>query len=306
MANEIFYPEPFPQQPRRFVPIPAQGDQPPRYSPRSLYALVESWRPPDPQPQQRPLTVAPLSLTYGQQPPRYSTAGLNAVVETWRPPDPQPQQRRPTVPIPAQGDQPPRYSPVQLYSLVGLWRPPDPQPWQRPVTAPIPTAPPPPPPDNPPRYTTAALTSLVASWRPPDPAPQQRRRLAPIPTPPPPPVPANQRAVRMSVVLQAWPTGFEYHPQHSVPVVPIPSVPVSPPPVNPHEGAAKPFVDHVPEATERLRRHTDKVADIFNSLMGQGFIFQTGAKSYSMDLTGADGPLDGPTGTFNGGSFGGG
>lgn len=39
-------------------------------------------------------------------------------------------------------------------------------------------------------------------------------------------------------------------------------------------GTNKPFVERVPDAPQRLRRHTEKVSDIFDSLMRLGQLYQ--------------------------------
>src|SRR6185436_9800177 len=44
----------------------------------------------------------------------------------------------------------------------------------------------------------------------------------------------------------------------------------------------KPFIARVPEVENRLRRFTENVSDIFNSLIAHGFIVQTGPSSYEI------------------------
>lgn len=171
------------QAPRKVptVPIPAQGDQPPRYSVNPLMQLVRSWDPPDPQPAQKPLKVAPLTLTYGDQPPKYAgfLADTLEILRAWDPPPPDPWQlpRRP--PIPTPGSEPPRYAGnlADYLELVRAWDPPDPQPQQRPTTAPIP----PPLLSQPPPRSIVVLGTIIDAWRPPDPQPWQRPPTVPIP-----------------------------------------------------------------------------------------------------------------------------
>lgn len=143
MAGAIFYPEPPPQQPRRFVPIPVQGDQPPRRTVALMSSLVlASWPTGfEHAPQQRFLNVAPLTLIYGQQPP--SQVGMrdpdllySILPFAWQPPDPLPTIPQRTYDAPLSlvyGDQPPFAGSLRdpdLYSLVvGVnWIPPDPPP----------------------------------------------------------------------------------------------------------------------------------------------------------------------------------
>lgn len=55
--------DPPPIQPRRYAPIPDQGDQPPRWSSAAFAAIVERWQPPPPMPQQRLKFVVQSSAT---------------------------------------------------------------------------------------------------------------------------------------------------------------------------------------------------------------------------------------------------
>lgn len=78
------------------------------------------------------------------------------------------------------------------------------------------------------------------------------------------------------------------------------------------EGRGKPHIERVPDAEQRLRRHTEKVADIFNSLIAQDILEQTGPASWTLTVggSGTAGPpgppgppgesvdLNGLTGTF--------
>ena len=57
--------------------------------------------------------------------------------------------------------------------------------------------------------------------------------------------------------------------------------------------------------TSRLRSHTEKVADILNSLIRRGELVQEDDKTWTLDVEAAGGaPGSGLTGTFNSGSFG--
>lgn len=76
----------------------------------------------------------------------------------------------------------------------------------------------------------------------------------------------------------------------------VPTLKPNPVPPPSHAGIFKPFVERVPDAPQRLRRHTEKVADILNSLLRNGTIYQTAASEYAIDVTAVPGA--GPTGTF--------
>lgn len=135
----IFRSDPPPVQPVPHVPIPAQGQTPPK-GPTQL--LVDSiiikwaWEPPPPMPWQKPLTQAPLTLTYGQQPPKGPTQLLvdSIIVKwSWEPPPPMPRQLPLTVaPLTLRyGSQPPLgCQPFTITENViyYAWQPPDPQP----------------------------------------------------------------------------------------------------------------------------------------------------------------------------------
>lgn len=143
MAREgFFYLDDPPQQGRRYVPIPAQGQSPPNtYPANTLNTILASWPTGmEYAPYQRPLNIAPLTLTYGSQPPPYSTANLNNTLTAWVPPDPQPTQRPLNI-VPltfTYGNPPTPTNPALFNSIIGTWIPPDPLPTQRPPTAPIP------------------------------------------------------------------------------------------------------------------------------------------------------------------------
>jgi hypothetical protein len=65
-----------------------------------------------------------------------------------------------------------------------------------------------------------------------------------------------------------------------------------------NSGHVKPFVERVPNPADgqRLRRHTEKVSEILNSLMESGALVQTGPATWALPGTaGATGPA-GPTG----------
>jgi hypothetical protein len=141
-----------------------------------MLIAVRSWNPPDPQPYQRPLTVAPLTLTYGDQPPRSSGVNFATTIAAWTPPDPQPRQLPLTIaPLTfIYGDQPPRYSRVTARTIVSAWEPPDPQP-QRTLPTQIVSV------DQPPRSSTVNFTVALRSWTPPDPQPpRDLKNFAPL------------------------------------------------------------------------------------------------------------------------------
>lgn len=100
----------------------------------------------------------------------------------------------------------------------------------------------------------------------------------------------------------SWPVGLFEPP--SSPDVPATSPPPPPPS---HAGVGKPFVERVPDAeagSQRLRRHTEKVSTILNSLMSSGVLVQTGPSSWTIDSS-AISPADGGlSGSFTTGSFG--
>lgn len=163
----VSHPTGFEYEPRqriRYTPIPQQGDTPPKFNPAGILQIIDSWRPPDPQPWQLPLKIAPLTLTYGDKPPPYSTAELiqNALASFPTGLEHNPSQRIRYAPIPAQGDTPPKFSPAQLFQLVDSWRPPDPAPWQHPLNfAPLTLTYG----DKPPPYSVAEMMkNTLVSW----------------------------------------------------------------------------------------------------------------------------------------------
>lgn len=86
----IYRHDPQPTQRRRFVPIPAQGDQPPRRTiALSMAVILASWPTGlEHPPRQGRRDVVPLTLTYGNQPPRIRPRF------SWYSPESQPQQPR--------------------------------------------------------------------------------------------------------------------------------------------------------------------------------------------------------------------
>jgi len=136
MPEGIFRNDPPPQQGRRFVPIPAQGNDPPRRSiALGMAVVLASWPTGlEYQPQRRVPTV-PIPAQ-GQRPPPYSTVNLNSVLRPWwaAAGEYQPLRTIPTVPIPAQGDDPPRFSTANVNAVLRTWLPPDPDPRQLPRT----------------------------------------------------------------------------------------------------------------------------------------------------------------------------
>lgn len=217
MAEDRYYPPPEPFQLRRFVPIPQQGDQPPRTTRAGVLAVVlASWPTGyEYQPQQLRPTV-PVG-TQGDQPPRTSQATFYTLIGSWNPPDPQPTQRTNF----RVHHRRPEFSPALLaeqYSLAWLSYG-DYQPYQRRVTLPIAQQG-----DQPPRYTGILEDAIaaVASWNPPDPQPQQRRLSAPIP-----PAVINQPppySIALSAALRniAWTQAAEYQPFQAPIRAPIP------------------------------------------------------------------------------------
>lgn len=182
--------DPAPRQRPATVPIPAQGDQPPRLPTQLAYSL---WvlDPPLP-PQTRPnAAVIPVPATTAQVP---YVRLPDAILGAWQTDDPL-RARGTTVPIPAQGDQPPRCSVGPMFGLVSSWNT-DPWPTQRRlfvVTAPI---------NPPPPSSATQKLALVRSWDAPDPWPTQRRLLAPIPQQGD--QPPRRSNVNFGVILRAW------------------------------------------------------------------------------------------------------
>jgi hypothetical protein len=158
-SGGIYRHDPQPTQGRRFVPIPAQGDQPPRRNPAlvGMVALLACW-PAAQQPQQRRTQIAsllevaaveyvppprqqlffaeaewhaaqrregiaPLTLIYGDEPPRRTEATRYAILETWRPPPPEPRQLpRNIAPLTlSYGDQPPPRS-IVVSQTIEAWK----------------------------------------------------------------------------------------------------------------------------------------------------------------------------------------
>lgn len=68
---------------------------------------------------------------------------------------------------------------------------------------------------------------------------------------------------------------------------------------NPPAGAGVPFVERVPDAEDRLRRFTEKVAMIVNSLLRNGSIRQTSPGVFVIDGSAIEGDAAGLTGTFD-------
>lgn len=170
-AGFVPYPEPDPPAPaqrRTTVPIPAQGDQPPRYSPAALYALVDAWRSLDAAPARRVVAPIPPPVATGQVP---FVRLPDAVLVAWSPAEVRP-PRPLTVPIPAQGQQPPPFVRLPAWVLAS-WEPAAPAPQAAPPRQVVSV-------DNPPRRAPAAAHPEVA----PPPSPQTRPGVAPFVTAP--------------------------------------------------------------------------------------------------------------------------
>ena len=137
--GNIYRAPPQPVQQIRYVPIPAQGDQPPKRTHHAVMALVlQSWPTGlEHQPQQRHRKVPPLVIAYGDQPPKRTYANLPAAEQRWwEEPEPLP-KRLALLPqgVPIVVDNPPpNVSAVKLALLRGWWEPPDPQPQRFVVT----------------------------------------------------------------------------------------------------------------------------------------------------------------------------
>ncbi len=80
--------DPQPTQRPVTAPIPAQGQQPPRYSTATLSSLVAAWTPPDLQVQR----TVPRQIVSVDAPPRTTTRALSAILSAWAGVD-APQQR---------------------------------------------------------------------------------------------------------------------------------------------------------------------------------------------------------------------
>lgn len=91
MLGSIYYDDPPPQQRRLFVPIPAQGNQPPRLNLRlRLPDLLNGWPTGfEYQPYQRAVFVPIPTAATVNNPPRMSWSNLNVIVRSWDlPPNP--------------------------------------------------------------------------------------------------------------------------------------------------------------------------------------------------------------------------
>lgn len=120
-------------QRRPTVPIPAQGDQPPRLQQRLPYSLwIGDSYPVQPVEQSAAIAPAPVAA----QPP-YKRLPDN-ILAAWQPVD-VPRPKPITVPIPAQGDQPPRYTGVlaDYFTAIQTWYSVDSLSYQRRPTIPI-------------------------------------------------------------------------------------------------------------------------------------------------------------------------
>jgi len=237
MAGNVYRFDPPPVQRAPYAPIPAQGNQPPRCTCAAMMACVlASWPTGlEHQPKQRPLTVAPLTLTYGSQPPKVPLPGGNAqllvLARAWDPPAPAPTQRPLTVaPLTlAYGSQPP--SPVEdltdLYTVLQTW-PPAWYPAQRapPVAGFVGAVVVP---DQPTPSATTLTCILRPAWEPPVPAQPVRVLVAPLTltygNQPPPRV----SPVTAGLIIDSW------RPDAPLPARPTPLpqapavVPVTPP-----------------------------------------------------------------------------
>ncbi len=240
MNGGIYRHDPPPQQGRRFVPIPDQGDQPPRFS-RALFmaAVLASWPTGLEYQPQRQVPTVPIP-EQGDQPPRQSR--VSALLTSWYDEN-YPQQRRPQIaailpaatveeqppftrlpdsilaaweldpPLPRglkriapltliYGDEPPRYSPANFFAIIEKWRPPDPMPQQgrRDVATLTLTYG-----DQPPPFAPVAMRSVIDQWRASADAQQRFAQLVPIAVvvagdDPPP----RARAALNAIVQAAW------------------------------------------------------------------------------------------------------
>lgn len=195
--GNIYRFDPQPVQRGPGVPIPAQGDQPPRtVAGLALGVIIGCWptgmEPGLPQPNLRYGRIAPLTLAYGDQPPVTSAVrDIDIYSQTystaWQPPDPLPTipQRNYIAPLTlTYGSQPP----LTMRDLVNraatrlAWEPPPPMPVQKGPIAPLTLVYG----DNPPVQTGTRdidfySQAYVQAWQPPDPQPQlpNRRYVAP-------------------------------------------------------------------------------------------------------------------------------
>lgn len=116
---------PFHRDIRRIAPLTlVYGDEPPRQSYASLYALMDSWRPPDPMPQQGRRDIVPLTFVYGDQPPPFAPTAMRSVVDQWRAVDDVRQRAVQLVPIAIVDDPPPRSLAVLTAIVQASWIPP--------------------------------------------------------------------------------------------------------------------------------------------------------------------------------------
>src|SRR3990167_5949591 len=196
MAGNIYRFDPQPTQGQRFVPIPQQGDQPPRRNLALTMALVMASWPTgmEHQPQQRFVTV-PIPVQ-GDQPPRQSRAVYSP---DWYRID-QPQQRRSKIAalISTAAEQPAFTRPPA--SILRSWEPEPAVPRILSQIAQLTLAYG----DTPPPYSAVNLRVLVEAWQPPPPLPQQQRRdIAPLTLVygDLPPIPSR---VNQYITLQAW------------------------------------------------------------------------------------------------------
>jgi hypothetical protein len=130
------------------------------------------------------------------------------------------------------------------------------------------------------------------------PTPGSSNPALPVP-PPPPPI----------IVPQAYAPPFHGGPMAGpwrvgpfIPPAPVPTPPLVPPPP-PAAPVALPLfdIDAGKDVGPRLRRHTQKLAAVLNSLIRQGILSQTGDVDWTLDVTGLG--TTGPTGTFNSGHY---
>ena len=164
MNGGIYRHDPPPTQGRRFVPIPAQGDQPPLRTSAIMMALVlASWpNGAEYQPPQQRRAVAPLTLTYGEEPPRRSLAVLCGILDAWWSAGPQPWQLpRKVVPLTQVSDAPPRGQAFLLALVRSAWEPSPPPPQRDPKTiAPLTLVYG----EEPPRRSLAVLCGILDAW----------------------------------------------------------------------------------------------------------------------------------------------
>lgn len=138
----------------------------------------------------------------------------------------------------------------------------------------------------------------------------------PPPPPPPPPIVVPLPFVVPVALARRFPWLRVRHPfgtGFSNPPLP-PSPPPSPPPLS-HAGTNKPFVPRVPDpqaedSLRRMARHTERVADVLNSLMLSGQLYEVTPvppeRRGQWVVVVAPGQIEGSgvTGVFNSGTFG--